>query len=94
MALKFLYLISGSIAAKILTELLEAYSSSSSSSALGAEEATALAKELLVLILSNPDLYIFDFAMSLGPVRALEGQKIYEVRDQRVTGNRVGTECV
>ena len=64
----------------ILTELLDHYySSSPSPSTLGADEAAALARKLLVLLLANPDRYNFDSAMSLEPVKLLQGEKIYKV---------------
>ena len=67
----------------ILTELLGQYSPSSSSSSspeatLRPEESAELARKLLVLLVANPDRYIFEFAMSLGPVKALQGEKIFQ----------------
>ena len=62
-----------STSVKILSELLSLYTAANASAAAGP------AKELIVLLISDPDCYVFDDVLSLEPIKALKSQKIYQV---------------
>ena len=63
-----------STSVKLLSELLSLYTSADASTV--AERA----KELIILLISDPDCYVFDDVLSLEPIKALESQKIYQVQ--------------
>ena len=63
-----------STSVKLLTELLSLYTAADA--AVMAERA----KELVILLISDPDCYVFDDVLGLEPIKALESQKIYHVR--------------
>lgn len=62
-----------STSVRILSELLSLYTSANAS--LMAEQA----KELIILLISDPDCYVFDNVLGLEPIKSLKSQKVYQV---------------
>jgi len=62
------------LTSQILVELLKTYSSADAS------ESAQLAQQLIVLVISDPNQFVFDHLLSLEPVAALSSQRIYQVR--------------
>ena len=61
------------LTSQILIELLKTYSSKD------AHKSVELAQRLIVLVISDPNQFLFDHVLSLEPVAALSSQNIYQV---------------